>query len=186
MKNITKKIAIIVAATGILTTALLHTFAQADNYPTYRNDVAGFQIAYLDNWHRFETPTNSLFAIKRDSSNKPCTLSIDVRNFTGNQKTIIDKMVANVDKQIATLKRRFPDIKKIEAGNTELGNWPAAYWAFTYTLKNLGNQLPVFTIQVFCVKDQKAYLVQIEGVGQMDPTVINEADRIISTFMFTK
>jgi hypothetical protein len=169
-----------------ITGFLMQSISWATEVKTYRNDKAGFEITYLDNWVQATAPGKPVFFIKRKSTAEAGNISIDVRNLTGNKERFIQELRSDINKNrfIAKIRTRFPEAEVLEHGDTYLGGFPAYFISISYKIKNLGIEVEVVSFQVFCVRGTKVYLVNFETSVLFFEKVFNEFLAIIATFNF--
>ena len=158
--------------------------ALATNVKTYRNEELSFEVSYLENWEESNAPDNPPFFIKRKSAKEPGTISIDVKNFTGDKAEVMRGMKANPENFTEKFKQRFPSAKMLENGDTYLGGFPAYYITTGYTLRNLNVEMHIVDMQIYCIKDKKVYLVNFETPLLLFKKTFSEFQAIMATFNF--
>ena len=170
----------------LLIVFLCQSTSVASKVKTYRNNELGFEISYLTNWKRSTSPGNPSFFIKRKSPTEPGTITIDIAPFTGNAADkFIREMKSNPDRYMQKLrKNRFPDAEIVEKGDTYLGGFPAYFITMTYSIRNLNINFKIVTMQIFCVKDGRLFLVSFETSLQMFEKMFSEFEVILTTFNF--
>lgn len=151
---------------------------------THRDDRLGFEISYPETWSKASAPGNPPFFIKRNSPSVIGTLSVDVRNFTGNRDTFMSQLRTDAPQFVAGMRQRFPDAEILEHGDTYLGSFPAYFISTTYTLRNVGTELAVVAFQVFCIRGSRIYLVIFETSTPAFEQVFPEYKAIMATFNF--
>ena len=152
---------------------------------TYRNNQLGFEISYPENWEQYQSPGNLVFSIKRKSITEPSTININVANFTGDKNRFMREIKkSNPEKIVQEFRKRFPDAKVLAKRETYLGGFPAYVIELQYSIKNLNIDINVITIQIFCIRDRKIYLVQFETPLILFKKTFNEFQAILATFNF--
>lgn len=158
--------------------------SSASETTTYRNDRLGFEVTYLSSWEQSQAPGNPALFIKRKSAEEPATVTINVANFSGNKDTFMGDLKANPNEIVKNYKRRFPDVEMLENGETYLGGFPAYYISVGYTVRNLNFNVDVLAMQIFCIKDQRIFLVNFETPLAILETTFSEFQAILATFNF--
>ena len=151
---------------------------------TYRNNQLGFEISYLSNWAKSKYPDNPPFFIKRNSSTDVGTISVRVRNFTGDEESFMNEMRTTTNIIISELQQRFPDAELGEHGDTYLGGFPAYLITTSYTIKNINIEIDVVAWKIFCIKGKRIYLVSFETTLQAFEKTFPEFEKILATFNF--
>jgi hypothetical protein len=165
---------------------LYHSATLASKVKTYRNNELGFEISYPTNWEKSTSPGNPAFFIKRKSTTEIGTISIHVKTFTGNKaEKFMREMKSNPDHYTQRVKKnRLPDAEMVEHGDTYLGGFPAYFYIMTYSLRNLNKEIGIVTMQIFCVKGDRLFLVNFETQWHTFEKVFSEFKVILSTFNF--
>ena len=170
----------------LLVILLYQSATSASEVETYRNNELGFEISYSANWVRSRSPGNATFFIKRKFSTEPGTVSINVAPFTGDEAVkFMAELKSAPDRYLQRLKnKRFPNAEMVEHGDTYLGGFPAYFYIMTYSLRNLNKEIGIVTMQIFCVKGGRMFLVNFETQLHTFEKVFSEFKVILSTFNF--
>lgn len=151
---------------------------------TYRNDSLGFEVSYFSNWKKEKSLNNAPFFINRDSTTHIGTISVDVRNFTGDKKKFMKKIKSSPEMVTGGIRKRFPDATLGEHAETYLGSFPAYFITTYYTIKNLNIEIELVTIQLVCIKGNLIYLVTFDSTVSAFEKTFNEFQAILATFNF--
>lgn len=168
----------------MLAIILFYSISFASNIKTYRNDKLGFEVSFLENWEHTSAVGNPSFSIKRKSIFEPGTISISVKNFTGNKKQFMRMIKTKPQKFTEGLKRRFPDAEMIAHGDTVLGGFPAYYLSNGYTVANLKTEIDIVNMQILCIRSKKIYLITFETKLTQFEKLYNEFDAMMASFNF--
>ena len=165
-----------------LSVALFQGRVFSANVKTFRNDELGFQITYPENW--VQAQGKSALYIKRNSEKEPADMSINVSHFTGDKDSVMSEIKANPEVLMAQVKKRFPDAKLVESGETYLGGYPGYYLMMDYTIKNFKTEKDIKVFQIFCIKDKKFYLIHFETFASIYDITFPEFEKTLSSFNF--
>ena len=172
------------AITFLFIALLFQQQAIASNIKTYRNNQLGFEISYSNNWVQSKRPDNSPFFIQRKSADEPGTIGIKVANLTGDKDKFMRGIKQNPEIMIKKYKQRFPDAELIKSEDTYLGGFPAYYVKASYSIKNLNFEIKVISLQIFCIRDNKIYLVSFETPQNIFNKTFVEFQAIMATFNY--
>lgn len=140
----------------------------------------------MPNWEKTTSPEKPIFFIKRRSSAAPGTISINLAPFTGDKAFKALKRIKSDPNGYADRlrKKRFPDAEMLKYGDTYLGGFPAYLHTISYSVKNLDRVVSVVTVQIFCIKEGRMFLVNFETQVHTFERVYKEFETILASFNF--
>lgn len=168
----------------IVFAGLFQQSALSSDTQKYSDDHFGFEVSYLDKWKTASAPSNPAFFIKRKSSTDPATMLIAVANFTGDKKQFIQELRAKPELFANRFKQKFPDTELVEHRDAVLAGVPAYVFDVKYTADIPTGRIVMRSMSLFCIQNEKFYLVQFEAPLPVFENIFDEFELILETFRF--
>lgn len=141
---------------------------------TYKNAEYGFSFSYPSSWAR-ETPKSALGVVKVSSDhgygNAACNMVVYRSSAFKNKSTHNAVATLSPSFLIGELKRGgIDDAIVVESGLTKVFNRDAFFAVLSYSIKTMGETIPVKTLQVITTKSDVVYTF---SCGTADPATFS-------------
>jgi hypothetical protein len=140
---------------------------------TTYTSAKGYSIKYSSDWSKPEEQQSGSFVVFLTPTNNVTeNLNVQVVNLSASDTlaTVTDDVISNV--------QGYDNFKQIEATNTTLAGLPANKIVYTATIHD--DQLKL--LQMWTVKDGKAYVITYKGSGTNYGTHLSAAQQMIDSF----
>jgi hypothetical protein len=154
----------------------------------FRDDEAGFEVAYPKTWEENPLQQKKRFAIRNSDTQKLGVISVSVARAKND--------VADPDKYMAFCREKLPSIlvkgmedrmgngELIEHADLQLSGHPAHRFTMTYDVNQPTGSITLISSQVHCVKDGKLYILNFETPFVTFDENYSAFESVLSTFNF--
>lgn len=152
----------------------------------HRDISNGFEVSYPSNWKKDTSGLYPLKLIRTPDHEKAqlASYAVTVSNARGTLSAFKKFLETDPSKFQEQIRQRFPDATLISHKETVVGGFPALQVVTRYTIANLDMRFPVEATQLFVIRGNQMYLIQLETMLPFNDRVQGEYRAIQSTFNF--
>ena len=134
------------------------------DFTVFRSKEDGFIFQYPKTWSKVpSTHGNTKIKIVSNNGNgeEDCSVNVQKYNpqFVNTSAKEFVRLVGNVEKYQAGIRKSLPDAVVVDSGTTNLGNQDAFFTKTTFTFKSVGDEIPFQMFSVATLKKGRVYTV---------------------------
>lgn len=160
--NVASYLAVVVAFIALTIT---NSYAiTSKDFTVFRSKEDGFIFQYPKTWSKVpSTHGNTKIKIVSNNGNgeEDCSVHVQKYNpqFVNTSAKEFVRLVGNVEKYQAGIRKSMPDAVVVDSGTTNISNQDAFYAATTFTFKSVGVEIPFKMFSVATLKKGRVYTV---------------------------
>jgi len=156
----------------------------------FRDDVAGFEVAYPKTWEPNPLVEGKRLALRNSDSKDLGVISVTVAKANSDladREKFLEQFKNEVpDALLASLKSRFGDGQLIRVDETVLSGQKAVLIVLSYDVQQPTGSVSIVSAQLHCLKDGKIYTLNFESPATSFDQNWTTFEKVMSTFNFRR